>query len=64
MAVTYDQVRQFALALANLYEGRAYGGPSLRGSGKITTDQNTHIISPQGLLLLLLVPSTHKPCAY
>jgi hypothetical protein len=29
MALSYDQVRQIALALPNVSEGRSYGGPSL-----------------------------------
>jgi hypothetical protein len=48
MSVSYDQVRQFALALPNVSEGRAYGGPSLHVGrkflGRLREDSETLVL--------------------
>jgi hypothetical protein len=48
MSVTYDQVRQFALALPGVSERRAYGGPSLHVGrkflGRLREDGETFVL--------------------
>jgi hypothetical protein len=48
MAVSYEQVRQFALALPNVSEGRVYGGPSLHVGrkflGRLREDNETLVL--------------------
>jgi hypothetical protein len=48
MSVTYDQVRQFALTLPGVLEGRAYGGPSLhvgrKFMGRLREDGETLVL--------------------
>jgi hypothetical protein len=48
MSFTYDQVRQFALTLPGVLEGRAYGGPSLhvgrKFMGRLREDGETLVL--------------------
>jgi hypothetical protein len=48
MSVTYEQVRQFALALPGVSEGRAYGDPSLHVGrkflGRLREDGETFVL--------------------
>ena len=48
MALTYDQVRQLALSLPGVSEGRAYGGPSLhvgrKFMGRLREDSETLVL--------------------
>ena len=48
MAVSFDKVRQLALALPNVSEGRAYGGPSLhvcrKFLGRLREDGETLVL--------------------
>lgn len=48
MALSYDQVRQLALSLPGVSEGRAYGGPSLhvgrKFMGRLREDGETLVL--------------------
>ena len=48
MSITYDQVRQFALTLPGMLEGRAYGGASLhvgrKFMGRLREDGETLVL--------------------